>query len=232
MRYLLVLLLLLNVLLFAWLATHPVTEKEKRLPPVPADVVQLELLTEQEAEVTSIKPEETSDKSVMVSEETEPQQLEPVRHCYTLGPMMSEKALEKLRSRIEGQGYRVTTRAIEQQETAGYWVYLPPYESRKQALEIAAELARKGIKDYYVVTDQEFRNAVSLGLFSDKARANRRMAHIRTLGYQPRKMVRYRDRTYRWLDYDEASDNPLSEEVWSDLGSSKQKVQRLDRSCD
>jgi hypothetical protein len=230
MRYLLILLLLVNVLLFGWMATHPVTEEEKRLPPIAPDIAQLALLSEQQAPEST--PKEQAVHQEVAKEGAKQEPLEIVRQCYTLGPMMNEKALEKLRSRLEEQGYSVQTRSIEQQETAGYWVYLPPYENRKQALKIAAELARKGIKDYYVVTDKEFRNAVSLGLFSDKGRANRRMAHIRTLGYQSRKMVRYRDRTYHWLDYDESSDNPLPEDVWSDLGSSKQKVQRLDRSCD
>jgi len=230
MRYLLILLLLVNVVLFGWMATHPVAEEKKLLPPVAPDIVQLTLLSEQQAPESPLE-EKVVDQEV-VSESEGKASPELVRRCYTLGPMMSEKSLEKLSSRLEERGYSVQTRSIEQQETAGYWVYLPPYENRKQALEIAAELARKGIKDYYVVTDKEFRNAVSLGLFSDKGRANRRMAHIRTLGYQSRKMVRYRDRTYHWLDYDESSDNPLPEDVWSDLGSSKQKVQRLDRSCD
>lgn len=230
MRYLLILLLLVNVLLFGWMAMHPVTEEEKVLPPVAPGIAQLRLLSEQQV-AESTPDEKSEDQEIAAgSDGQEPQEI--VRTCYTLGPMMSEKALEKLRSRLEERGYSVETRSIEQQETAGSWVYLPPYENRKQALKIAAELARKGIKDYYVVTDKEFRNAVSLGLFSDKGRANRRMAHIRTLGYQPRKMVRYRDRTYHWLDYDETSDAPLPEDVWSDLGSSKQKVQRLDRSCD
>lgn len=230
MRYLLILLLLVNVLLFGWMAMHPVTEEAKVLPPVPPDIVQLRLLSEKQLAGSTPDEKPVVQEIATVNEGQEP--LEIARSCYTLGPMLSKKALEKLRSRLEEQGYSVQTRSIEQQETAGYWVYLAPYENRKQALEIAAELARKGIKDYYVVTDKEYRNAVSLGLFSDKGRANRRMAHIRTLGYQPRKMVRYRDRTYHWLDYDETSDNPLPEDVWSELGNSKQKVQRLDRSCD
>jgi len=230
MRFLLILLLLVNVLLFGWMATHPVVEEQRKLPSIAPEIAELTLLAEQQVPESSA--EDQAVEQVVASESTEQEPLEIVRQCYTLGPMISEKALQKLRSRLEEQGYSVQTRSIEQQETAGYWVYLPPYENRKQALEIAAELARKGIKDYYVVTDKEFRNAVSLGLFSDKDRANRRMAHIRTLGYQSRKMVRYRDRTYHWLDYDESSNNPLPEDVWSDLGSSKQKVQRLDRSCD
>ena len=233
MRYLLILLLVLNVLMFGWVMTHPVSEQKRSLPPMPKDVAKLQLLSERQAvshlessgDVESA-PEPESD------ENTAPVEKPGVRYCYTLGPLLSEKAIRKLESSVSDLGYEVQTRALEQQEISGYWVFLPPYDSRAKALEVAAELARKGIKDYYVVTDKENRNAISLGLFSDQGRANRRMAHIRTLGYQPRKLARYRDKTYYWLDYTETSDQPLSEDVWSDLGSSKQKVQRLDRSCD
>jgi hypothetical protein len=230
MRYLLILLLFLNALMFGWVLTHPVTEQKTSLPPVPGDAARLQLLSERDT-VEGSSPEPLEEPPAPL-ESSAPVEVAVVRNCYTLGPLMNEKAIKRLESRVSELGYSVNTRAIEQQETSGYWVFLPPYESRKKALEVAAELARKGIKDYYVVTDKENRNAVSLGLFSDQARANRRMAHIRSLGYQPRKLVRYRDRTYYWLDYDESSDKPLPEEVWADLDSSKQKVQRLDRSCD
>jgi hypothetical protein len=231
MRYILILLLVLNAIMFGWVMTHPVSEQKRSMPPVPEGVAQLHLLSEREA---ADEPESTEvvEQAPEPVEDTAPVDAPVVRHCYTLGPLLSEKAIRKLESSVGGMGYEVQTRAIEQQEISGYWVFLPPYDSRAKALEIAAELARKGIKDYYVVTDKENRNAISLGLFSDKGRANRRMAYIRTLGYSPRKLVRYRDRTYYWLDYTESSDQPLPEEVWIDLGSSKQKVQRLDRSCD
>lgn len=228
MRYLVLLLLVLNLAYFAWGALKPESEMVTQLPPLPQGVTELTLLSEREPVALSLvsKTENQNPGSEAASE-----QAEPVLLCYTLGPLTSEKSRDTLITRLQDLDVNVESRSLEQRETIGYWVFLPPLENRKAALAIAEELAKKGIKDYYVVTDDEYRHAVSLGLFSEKARADRRMAHIRTLGYKPQKIVRYRDRTYYWLDYQLNGEEAVPDAVWKDLSSGKEKIQKLDRSC-
>lgn len=48
-----------------------------------------------------------------------------------------------------------------------HWVLIPPLASRSDALDKLAELQRAGI-DSYLVTEGEYRNAISLGLFESE----------------------------------------------------------------
>ncbi len=61
------------------------------------------------------------------------------------------------------------------EETAGWWVYIPPQGNRAGALRKAAELKKLGVNEYFVVQDEgRLRWAVSLGVFraEDKAKAH------------------------------------------------------------
>lgn len=150
----------------------------------------------------------------------------------TAGPVADAARAEALVRSIEDAGFLVTRRVLEQEEVAGYWVHLAPYSSRKQALAAARDLAEKGLKDYYVVGEGENSNAVSLGLFSEKFRAERRMEYVRSLGYAPELTPRYRTRQVFWLDYDEVGDQSLTESLWHPEGvADETALQRLVRNC-
>jgi hypothetical protein len=68
-------------------------------------------------------------------------------------------------------------------DAGGYWVYLPPAESRAQLDRALAELAALGIGDYYVVQEATpWRNAVSLGIFKTEESAQTFLQSLRTRG--------------------------------------------------
>jgi hypothetical protein len=153
----------------------------------------------------------------------------PQRQCYTLGPFAEVQIAELLAGALAEAGVSAAQRSLEQQEVSSYWVYLAPYPSRNQAIALTRELAGRGVSDYYVVNSGEFANAVSLGLFSEQPRAERRVAQIRALGYSPILAPRYRSRTVHWVDYEQAAGGPAADAVWRELAGPE--VQRLDRSC-
>jgi hypothetical protein len=87
-----------------------------------------------------------------------------------------QKALEPL-----SLGARLGQRRTE--ETAGWWVYLPPQGSRQNALKKAAELKSLGVDEYFVVADEgPVRWGVSLGVFRNEDAALARLASLRRLG--------------------------------------------------
>jgi hypothetical protein len=100
----------------------------------------------------------------------------------------AEKLLEPL-----NLGSRLAQRRTE--ETAGWWVFMPPQGSRQAALKKAAELKNLGIDEFFVVTDEgAYRWAVSLGVFRNEDAARARLAALRTQGVRtaqvgPREMV-------------------------------------------
>lgn len=64
-----------------------------------------------------------------------------------------------------------------------FWVYIPPRASLAEAQKKADELKALGISDFFVVNDgSEWRNAVSLGLFSAREGAERRLSDLRNQG--------------------------------------------------
>lgn len=100
----------------------------------------------------------------------------------------AEKLLEPL-----ALGTRLAPRRTE--ETAGWWVFMPPQGSRQAALKKAAELKNLGIDEFFVVPDEgPYRWAVSLGVFRNEDAAQARLAALRTQGVRsarvgPREMV-------------------------------------------
>jgi hypothetical protein len=88
----------------------------------------------------------------------------------------AEKALEPL-----ALGTRLGHRRIE--ETANYWVFIPPQGSRQGALKKAAELKARGVEDYFIVGDEsDSRWALSLGVFRTPEAAQARLAALREQG--------------------------------------------------
>ena len=231
MRYLFFLLILANLGYWGW---HQAVAQPKPLPPtrVIADVPPLLMLSEREAGELMPEPETQPDIVAVADDAITPGEGGADRRCFTIGPYRtSELANAVLLAIREEQGFPVTLREREEEEIAGYWVYLEPYPTRKAALAVARELAQKGIKDYYVVPSGESVNAVSLGLFSEPQRADRRTRQIAELGYEALTTVRYRTRTLYWLDYDEVGEAALAPDVWSGAAGDADAVQRISREC-
>lgn len=69
------------------------------------------------------------------------------------------------------------------EETAGWWVYIPPQGNRAGALRKAAELKKLGVKDYFVVQEEgRMRWAVSLGVFRAEEAAKAYLEALRKQG--------------------------------------------------
>jgi len=99
-----------------------------------------------------------------------------------------EKALEPL-----ALGERLEQRRTE--ETAGWWVFIPPQGSRAAAFKKAAELKALGIEEFFVMADDsQYRWALSLGVFRSEDSAQARLAALRTQGVRtarvgPRELI-------------------------------------------
>ena len=78
-------------------------------------------------------------------------------------------------------GARLSQRRSE--ETAGWWVFIPPQPNRAAAQKKTAELKVLGIDDYFVLQDEgKMRWAVSLGVFSTEEAARVRLEALRAKG--------------------------------------------------
>jgi len=106
--------------------------------------------------------------------------------------LRAEQALQPLQL-----GERLGQRKSE--ETAGWWVFIPPQagagSARQAAQRKAGELKKLGVSDYFIVQEEGAnRWAVSLGVFRSEEAAQARLAALRGLGVRsarigPREMA-------------------------------------------
>jgi hypothetical protein len=71
-------------------------------------------------------------------------------------------------------------------EARGWRVYLPPAADLATAEATARRIAAAGFSDYLVLRDGESANAISLGMYSTEASAQRRGAALRAAGFPAR----------------------------------------------
>lgn len=118
--------------------------------------------------------------------------------CTRIGPILDGQVLDRLRARLLGRGITASTQTEDGQVWVGHWVQLESVPGREEADRMVARLAAAGVPDAYV-----FQSAppftVSLGVFRDKAHAERVAARAAELGFHPQLTDRYRAGTKYWL---------------------------------
>jgi hypothetical protein len=78
-------------------------------------------------------------------------------------------------------GARLSQRRSE--ETAGWWVFIPPQGNRAGAQKKTAELKALGIEEFFILQDEgKMRWAVSLGVFSSEDAARKHLEVLRAKG--------------------------------------------------
>lgn len=102
--------------------------------------------------------------------------------CIELGPVAATEAAraEEAVGGLAG-GLKVAQRRVD--ETARWWVYIPPLPSRTAANQRVAELKKQGVDDSSLISDDAvWRNAISLGVFSSEDAAGRRVEDLKRRG--------------------------------------------------
>ncbi|HYL24958.1 MAG TPA: SPOR domain-containing protein [Burkholderiales bacterium] len=168
MRALFLLLVLANVAFFAW--SRYVAPPEAAADPVPLG---------REIEPQKLKVIAPSELPAIVAR---PAPAPIVLKCIEWGGFTladasnAQAALEPLQL-----GARLAQRRSD--ESAGWWVFIPPQGSRPAAQKKAAELKALAVDDYFVVQDEgPYRWALSLGVFRSEEAAQARLAALRSQG--------------------------------------------------
>lgn len=207
MRTLFFILLGGNILLAAWLILDR-PEAVPQPPPVPADVPRLELLSEQQGAVR-MSGEEPAGQV-----ESEPGRAGQPRTCFSLGPFETEADARTLAGRLGDDTLSREIRRIQAEAEIGHWVFLPAMETREEALAVARELSDAGLRDYYVVTAGDEENTISLGLYSERSNAERRVDRLQELGFDPEMRRRTETVPRYWLDI---ATPPNGDRNWSNV---------------
>jgi len=107
--------------------------------------------------------------------------------CYRIGDIVEKESVNKLMAWLRKNGASAIEQGQQQIKRSNYWVILPAYASREKANEAAEILLAKRIRDFFIVRSGDHENAISLGVFSTRERAERRYAQIVELKARLRK---------------------------------------------
>jgi cell division septation protein DedD len=101
---------------------------------------------------------------------------------------------------LRGTGLDPLQRVAEGDIWVGYWVYLAAIPSLADAETILARLKESGIAEAYVIPSSDSGILISLGVFTEVARAGNRLSAARELGYEATISDRTRRGTVYWVD--------------------------------
>ena len=99
-------------------------------------------------------------------------------------------------------------RSVERSVEDGYWVYIGDLGSAADQRRALARLEKGGITDASLMSDAEDAGRISVGIFSEQARAVRRAEQVRTLGFKPILDLHQRVQRAFWLDMELHRDQP------------------------
>ena len=232
-------LILANLGVFAWVHWYVLPSHAEPAPATPLSGQPLKLMSELSATerkaLASAAPAAATALAVAAGTHAAatpaPSAATGALACASYGPFLSADAVGQALVRLKAAGVVANPHVIAGKAKLGYWVYLPPFGSRKEAEGAAALLKRKGVTDIYVVTDEANRNAVSLGVFSQKDGAVQRERDIKKLGFRAQMAERFRDEPRYWLDAKGAESALPAADTFKDLGDDSAPVGRATTTC-
>lgn len=213
MYQLLIVLIMLNISIFAWNIALSPQAQETRPALVEPTIPSLELRQEVGTAAYSSGASTTQSS------------------CYTIGPYNSSKAAQLVADKIKAFGLAVQMRNLHSLETLNFLVYIPPLESGEQAQKTLKDISKFDIQDAVVINEGPYKNAISLGFFNNLNKAKRHAEYIRYLGYDARYTEQQAPREVYWLDYDEPFGSNTPVQAWSASIDKTSDVQRIPRAC-
>ncbi|MBK1673745.1 hypothetical protein CKO35_10575 [Ectothiorhodospira shaposhnikovii] len=120
--------------------------------------------------------------------------------CVSLGPFNSSQETAALQAGLSREGVAFSLLPLTESRPISYWVVLEPSGGRAGARAAVGTLTARGMNDHYIISDGPYRDGLSLGLFSEHARALTRLEQVRGVGLEPVIKTRYREVPVYWLE--------------------------------
>jgi len=201
MRYLFIVLLLLNIGFFIWLERFSATPKNT-FTAVDSGTKSLVLLTE----LGGNNPANDTTLDGLNVNNNQVDEAINLR-CFAAGPYTDEATILTAAETIKPQVLKSNIRRLTTTQEAGYWVYIPALPSRQEALKKGRDLAAAFVKDYYVVTSGNNENSISLGLYREPFNADNRVNQLKQKGFAVEKETRLEQWPEFWLDFSLGEDS-------------------------
>jgi hypothetical protein len=208
MRTLCLILILANVLYFVWsqlidVQVNALDRMPARTAEPPPRIVLAKEAAEPKAED---QPQEVRDvEPPRVAPVEQPATMtarvgDPSLTCTSVGPFADLAEASQAQASLRGAGFDPRQRVEQGELWVGYWVSVQELPTRAVADSAMQSLTESGITDVYLMPGGDPNFTLSLGVFSDYQRAQRRADQVRATGLEPKIEDRKRAGSVYWLD--------------------------------
>lgn len=204
MRWLFLLLLVLNLFYYVW------SQQQSPLRGI---------------EVTPIEQYHAKKKDIrLLSESTVPEPnasfvgvaSRDASTCMLFGGFEERNSAETFQRRLIGLDIQAEIQELDTQPALDYWVYLPPLGSREASLRQLKELQARQI-DSYIIADGDLANGISLGIFTRPESAAGVVSRLVGAGYAPAMRELQRAQKSYWVRVGAAGARLIDDQVLSIL---------------
>lgn len=122
--------------------------------------------------------------------------------CVSVGPFNDLAQAARGAALLRERGFNPKQRAEQGDLWAGYWVSVGGLGSPAEETQLMKALDRAGIRDARVMPDEPGGRRVSVGLFSERERAEKRAQAVKKLGFSADISERKQPGTVYWVDMD------------------------------
>ncbi|MGH8324183.1 MAG: SPOR domain-containing protein, partial [Steroidobacteraceae bacterium] len=122
--------------------------------------------------------------------------------CLSIGPFADQASATRGGSQLREKGLTPRQRAEQSEISKGFWVYIGGLKSDAEVTEVLRTLEQSHVEDAHLMPDSGDVRRVSVGLFNERERADRRAQSVQKLGLQPEVTERKLPVTRFWMDVD------------------------------
>jgi hypothetical protein len=124
-----------------------------------------------------------------------------LQSCLSIGPFADVNLSAQAAAILKEQGFDPKQRAAQGEMGEGFWVFIANLPTEADSDRMLASLEHNGIKDALVMpASADAGRRISLGLFTERARAERRAEAVRAMGLKAEVAERKLPSTVYWVD--------------------------------
>jgi cell division septation protein DedD len=131
---------------------------------------------------------------------TSAQPIAQVQRCVSVGPFSDVAEAARTASALHSRGFAPQQRTAEGDVAQGFWVYIGGVDNVDKADRILRALDKGGFKDARLMPDDGEGHRISVGLFSERERAEHRATAVQKLGLKTQVGERTEKGTVYWVD--------------------------------
>lgn len=173
----------------------------------------------------------------LLSEATEP--LQPLNKstsliqtsgCLLLGGFKDSQEQAALQQKLAALNIKARALLITSPYGVDYWVYLPPLASKEAALRQIKALEAQSIEGF-LIADGDLLDGISLGIFAQKEEADARLEQVNQAGYSAALRTLSRTQPVFWLRLDSEAQAQLSATLLQSLAAEFAGLQQQPLAC-